>query len=190
MSSKKWIRRVVMMAAAMPSAVWAHAGTGTASGLWVGISHPFSGLDHLLAMVAVGIWAAQSGGRSVWVIPATFVSLMLGGGAAALAGWPLPCVEQGISVSLLVLGLLIASACRMNVWVSTIIVGFFAVFHGHTHGAEIPLASGALIYSAGFALASALLHGLGIGGALLIRQQLSRLAGIAIALSGVYYAMA
>jgi len=190
MSSEKWMRRVAMMAAAMPSAAWAHAGAGAASGLWAGIGHPFSGLDHLLAMVAVGIWAAQSGGRSVWAIPAAFVSLMLGGGAAALAGWPLPYMEQGIVASLLVLGLLIASASRMDVVAGTTIVGFFAVFHGHAHGAEMTLSSGALIYSAGFALASVLLHGLGIGGALLIRQQLARFAGIAIVLSGVYFAMA
>ena len=137
-------------------------------------------------MVAVGIWAAQSGGRSVWAVPAAFVTLMLAGGAVGLAGLPLPYVEQGIVASLLVLGLLIASACRMNVLAGMVIVGFFAIFHGYVHGAEMPLASGALAYSAGFALATALLHGLGIGGAMFIRQRLTRLAGIAIALSGVY----
>jgi len=189
MSRKKSMRWVAMLAAAMPPAVWAHAGTGYVSGLWTGVSHPFSGLDHLLAMVAVGLWAALTGGRSVWLMPMAFVTLMLGGGAAALAGWPLPCVEQGISASLLVLGLLIASACRLQVWASMVIVGFFAIFHGHAHSAEMPLSSDTLIYSAGFALASVLLHGLGIGMACLIKQQLVRFAGMAITLSGIYYAM-
>ena len=190
MINKIWKYVAITTAVVMPSAAWAHAGAGAASSFWSGVSHPFSGLDHLLAMVAVGIWAAQGGGRRVWVMPIAFIGLMLAGGAAGLAGLPLSRVEYGIAASLLVLGLLIASASKLDVLFSAAIVGFIAIFHGHAHGAEIPLASGMLAYSAGFALATALLHCLGICGALLVRGQLARLAGVAIALSGVYFAVA
>jgi urease accessory protein len=190
MINKRWMCVAITAAVVMPSVAWAHAGAGAVSSFWSGVSHPFSGLDHLLAMVAVGIWAVQGGGRRIWAMPVAFVLLMLVGGLAGLAGLPLPQVEYGISASLLLLGLLIFSACRLDVLVSAVIVGFFAIFHGHAHGAEIPLASGVLTYSAGFALATAMLHCLGIAGTLLVRGQLARLAGIIIALSGVYFAVA
>ena len=169
MSSKeKWIRGAAIVLVATPALAWAHVGSGegAATDFWTGAGHPLSGLDHLLTMVAAGVWAAQSGGRSVWAVPVAFVTLMLAGGAAGLAGLSLPYVEQGIVASLLVLGLLIASACRMSVLAGMAIAGFFAIFHGYAHGAEMPLASGTLAYSTGFALATALLHGLGIGGAI------------------------
>jgi urease accessory protein len=190
MSSRKLMCLAVAAAAVMPSVAWAHAGAAAVSSFWSGVGHPFSGLDHLLAMVAVGIWAAQGGGRRVWAMPLAFIVLMLAAGLGGWVGLPLPYVEHGIAASLLVLGLLIASACRLDVLAGAVIVGFFAIFHGHAHGAEIPLASGMLAYSAGFALATALLHGLGAGGTILVRGQLARLAGMVIALSGVYFAVA
>jgi len=168
-----------------PAAAWAHAGHEATAGLWSGIAHPFSGLDHLLAMLAVGIWAAQSGGRAVWVLPCSFVALMLAGGLLGIYGIALPNVEQGIVASLLVLGLLIASACRLHLPVGMTIVGAFALFHGAAHGMEMPAGSPAF-YMAGFAAATALLHGLGLGATLLCRELLIRLAGAAVSASGLY----
>lgn len=190
MINKRCMRVAVTATVVMPSVAWAHPGAGGVSSFWTGVGHPFSGLDHLLAMVAVGIWAAQSGGHRVWAMPMAFVGVMLAGGLIGLTGLPLPHVEYGIAVSLLVLGLLIASASKWDVLLSAAIVGFFAIFHGYAHGAESPLAGDLLAYSAGFSLATALLHGLGIGGTMLVRGQLARLAGIVIALSGVYFAVA
>ena len=177
-NSKRWMQGIAIITAVMPAMAWAHVGAGmgahSTTGFLAGFSHPLSGLNHLLAMAAaVGVWA----------VPVAFVTLMLVGGVAGLAGLPLPYVELRITASLLVLGLLIAGACSMNVLAGMALVGFFAIFHGHAHGAEMSLAS-----SAGFALATALLHGLGVGGVLLVRQRLMRLAGGAIAMSGVYLA--
>lgn len=172
-----------------PAAVWAHAGHETAAGFWAGIAHPFSGLDHLLAMIAVGIWAAQSGGRAIWVLPCSFVALMLAGGLLGMSGIAMPNVEQGIVASLLVLGLLIAFARRLHLFAGMTIVGAFALFHGVAHGIEMPVGSPAL-YMAGFAAATTLLHGLGLGAALLYRGLLIRLAGAAVSASGLYLLLA
>ncbi len=180
-----------VVAGMLPAVVWAHVGQdGVSANFMAGAHHPFSGLDHLLAMLAVGIWAAQNGGRSVWMVPTAFVSLMLAGAAMGLAGVGLPFVEQSIVASLLVLGLLIAGACKLDSLIGVLIVGFFAVFHGHAHGAEIPDAGDIYGYCIGFALATAFLHGLGIGAVKLTQQWLARFAGAAIALSGVYLAVA
>jgi urease accessory protein len=176
---------------ALPAVAWAHIGSaGTAGGFLFGAGHPFSGGDHLLAMLAVGLLAAQSGGRSLWSVPAAFVLLMLAGAVCAMAGVSLVYVEEGIVVSLLVLGLLVAGAFKLNFMLSLVLVGAFAVFHGHAHGAGMPAASAAVSYGLGFVLSTALLHGLGIAAATCARQGLTRLAGIAIALSGVYWAVA
>jgi urease accessory protein len=170
-----------------------HAGIG-AMGFVQGFSHPFTGADHILAMVAVGLWAAQLGGRALWIVPAAFISLMLVGGALGIAGMPMPFIQEGILVSILVLGVLIAGAFKFPVAVSGIIVGMFALFHGVAHGSEIPLASTAVTYSIGFALATALLHGTGLASGVVLQRfnidKLSRLAGGVIALGGIYLAMA
>ena len=177
--------------AVLPVIAWAHVRQDGASANFIsGANHPFSGLDHLLSMLAVGIWAAQNGGRSVWMVPTAFVSLMLAGAAIGLAGIGLPYVEQGIVASLMVLGLLIGGACRLNGLIGVLIVGFFAVFHGHAHGTEIPAAGDIYGYCIGIALATAFLHGLGIGAVKLTQQWLTRCAGAAIALSGIYLAVA
>jgi urease accessory protein len=182
----------MLAAGLLPSVAMAHTGVGETTGFLAGLVHPLSGTDHLLAMLAVGLWAAQTGGRAVWVIPAAFVSLMLAGAALGIAGLPVPFVEQGILASVLILGLLIAGACRLTVMTGVLIVGSFAIFHGHAHGAEMPFASGALSYCLGFALTTALLHVGGIIGGLTMKafsnEKVTRVAGLAITLGGVYLA--
>ena len=149
--------------AAMPAL--AHTGLHIGSGFASGVAHPFLGLDHLLAMVMVGLWAAQQQGQ--WqrmAPPLAFVSCMAAGAYLGESGLPLPHVETGIAVSVLALGLLTAFAVRMPVAVSVAMIGLFAVFHGHAHGAEMPaVALGS--YMPGFILSTALLHGLGYAGA-------------------------
>lgn len=172
-----------------PMLAQAHPGHGATNSFASGFGHPLFGLDHVLAMVAVGLWAAQMGGRSLWAVPATFVGVMTVGGALGMAGLPLPMVETGILVSVLVLGLLIAAAARLPLAASMVVVGLFALFHGHAHGTEIPMAASGLTYAAGFVLATAGLHACGIGLGLLTQKRLSapalRYAGAAIALAGV-----
>ena len=153
-----------------------------------GLTHPLSGLDHILAMIAVGLWAAQSGGRAFWFVPLTFVLTMAIGGMLGFMGWSLPYVELGIASSVLMLGLLVAFAARLPLTVSMALVGLFAIFHGHAHGAEMAIEASALWYSLGFMLATATLHASGLGIALAARQgfpaQLLRMGGAAIATSG------
>ena len=158
------------------------------------MTHPVSGLDHICAMIAVGLWAAQRGGRGVWLIPLTFVSVMALGGFLGMAGVSVPFVEEGIVVSVLVLGVLIAAAVRLPLVTSVIVVGLFAIFHGHAHGAEMPQSASGLAYGLGFVMATALLHACGIGLAWLVTQlgqvRLVRFAGFAIALCGAYLRLA
>ena len=157
-----------------------HGGTGFAGGL----AHPFLGLDHLLAMLAIGVWAAQQGGRALWAVPAAFVGAMLLGGAVGLAGWALPQVETAIALSVLLLGLLISSRLQWSVAAGMAIAAVFAIFHGYAHALEMPLGSAPMLYVAGFALATALLHGAGMVGGQLGGRWM-RLAGVAIAASGL-----
>ncbi len=177
-----------LFALGVPSLAHAHIGIDHASGWVHGLVHPIGGLDHLCAMIAVGLWAAQMGGRAVWLVPLTFVTVMALGGALGMAAVSLAFTEQGIVVSLLVLGVLIAAAIRLPLAVSAAVVGVFAVFHGYAHGAEMPQSASALTYAAGFMLATALLHASGIGMALFAkgigRAQWLRLAGVAITLCG------
>jgi urease accessory protein len=171
----------------------AHHGGGHTGGLVHGFSHPFGGLDHLCAMMAVGLWAAQRGGRAQWLVPLTFVSVMAAGGVLGMAGVSLPFVEAGMVSSLLVLGVLIAAAIRLPLAASAALVGLFAVFHGHAHGSEMPANTSGLAYGAGFIGATALLHALGIGFARIITRldplPLVRLAGGAVALCGLYLSL-
>jgi urease accessory protein len=153
-----------------------------------GLAHPFGGIDHLLAMVAVGLWSAQLGGRALWAVPAAFVAVMALGGLLGMAGAPLP-AELGVAASLLALGLLVAFAARLPVAGAAALVGAFALFHGHAHGTELPAAASALGYGAGFVLATALLHLLGIGAGLALWRGGSRgwlrAGGAAIAAAGL-----
>jgi len=171
----------------------AHTFGSQGAGLMAGLTHPFVGLDHLLAMIAVGIWAGQLGGRAVWLIPLTFVSVMAAAATLASFGLLLPLMEPAIACSVLVLGLLIAGSVRLPTSVGALLVSLFAVFHGYAHGLELPQAASPILYGAGFVLATALLHGLGIGFASNSRQHkiLQRIAGYSlIAASGLLLAAA
>ena len=146
---------------ALSGAALAHSGAGVTSSFTHGFVHPIGGLDHVLAMVAVGLYAALLGGRALWLVPATFIGAMAVGGALGMASLALPHGEIGIALSVIALGLAIALRISLPVLIATALAGLFAIFHGHAHGAEMPDASG-LTYAAGFMLATALLHGVGI----------------------------
>lgn len=147
----------------------AHVGAGTTTSLAAGFHHPLSGLDHMAAMVAVGLWAALRGGRALWAWPLAFVAVMVAGGAMGMAQMPLPLVEPAIVASVVALGLLVALAVDLPIAAGAAIIGLFALFHGHAHGSEVPPAVSGALYMAGFALATAGLHlagmaaGLGLG---------------------------
>ena len=176
----------------LPSFAYAHVGVGGASGFMHGLTHPTGGLDHVCAMLAVGLWAAQMGGRSVWAVPLTFVGVMALGGALPMLGISLPFVEPGIVLSVLLLGVLIAAAVRLPLLLSSSMVGLFALWHGHAHGAEMPELASGIGYALGFVLATALLHAIGIafGLGMRRRERVIHAAGAGIALCGVYLAVA
>ncbi len=144
----------------------AHGIGGDAAGMLAGIAHPLSGWDHALAMIGVGLWAAQSGRVARWSLPASFLAAMAVGGVLGLAGFALPAVEMGIALSLLAFGIAIVAAARPAAWLGMALVAAFAVFHGHAHGAELPAGESGALYGAGALLATAALHaaGLGLGG--------------------------
>ena len=171
-----------------PNLADAHAGIGAASGWAHGMLHPFSGLDHLCAMIAVGLWAKQMDGRAVWLVPLTFVSVMALGGLLGMNGVHIPYAESGILMSLLVLGVLIAAAIRLPLAASAATVGIFALCHGYAHGIEMPRNASGMSYALGFMLSTVTLHMAGIGMAALLaiagRPQWLRLAGASIALFG------
>ncbi len=157
----------------------AHTFGAQGAGFMAGWAHPFVGLDHLLAMIAVGIWAGQLGGRATWIIPLTFVSVMSAAASLGSLGVALLLVEPAIVCSVLILGLLIAGSIRLPLVAGIGLAGLFAVFHGYAHGLELPLAASPLFYGIGFVLATSLLHGLGIGFARSLSQHkmLQRIVG-------------
>ncbi|WP_315926543.1 HupE/UreJ family protein [Mesorhizobium sp. SP-1A] len=144
------------------SPAFAHLNPAEHGSFVAGLSHPITGVDHVLAMVAVGLWAAMLGGRALFAVPAAFVGVMIVGFLAALSGLPVPFVEPVILASVVALGLVVALALPVPAATGALVAGFFAFFHGHAHGSEIG-AAGLLSYGAGFALATALLHAAGIG---------------------------
>lgn len=170
---------------------WAHDAAGGLGGLVSGFMHPLLGWDHLVAMVAVGIWAAALGGREVRRLPLAFLLLMAIGGTLGMAGIGLPAVEAGIAASAIVLGLVVAAALAPSPAVAAAIVAVFAILHGNAHGIELPQAASAWGYSVGFLVATALLHLIGIGIAGLARWPVGRIAvratGGAIALTGTAF---
>ncbi len=177
-----------------PSLAQAHVSTGHTTSVLNGLGHPLLGLDHILAMLAVGLWAAQLGGRATWLVPASFVSLMTGGGVLGMTGFTLPFVEQGILISVLMLGVLIAAAVRLPLATSMVVVGLFAIFHGISHGSDVQPGVSGFGYGLGFVLATGALHASGIG---LGRQAqcsskplVLRVAGVAIALAGLCLCLA
>ncbi len=174
---------------ALPAA--AHVESGQAAGFFSGLVHPVSGLDHVLAMVAVGLWGAQLGAPAIWLLPVTFPLVMAFGGFLGLVGVSLPGVEIGIASSAILLGTLVATQSRVPLWLAALVVGFFALFHGHAHGTELPPGQSGLLYSAGFVVATGCLHAAGVALGLLQRwpwgQAVLRAAGGAIAAAGVFF---
>lgn len=169
--------------ATLPNAALAHTFGAHDAGLVHGFLHPVGGWDHLLAMVAVGLWAAQRGGNALWLLPTAFVGAMIGGGLMGMAGLALPQVELAILLSVVALGGLVALGSRLPLLASAGVVALFAVFHGHAHGVEMPEAAQPLLYGLGFAVATALLHAAGIGTALSLRRLVEGSKG-ALALRG------
>lgn len=165
----------------------AHTG-GDLGGLAAGLLHPITGPDHVVAMVAVGLWGGILGAPAIWQLPILFPLAMAVAGAAGVAGVPLPGVETGIALSGIVLGLMVLFAVRPPLWVATVVVGVFAIFHGHAHGAELPESADPMIYAVGFVVATGLLHVIGIAigqlGHWRAGRVLVRAAGAAIALAG------
>jgi urease accessory protein len=181
-----------LLMCAISNPALAHTGHEHVVSFTSGFQHPWTGLDHLLAMVAVGLWAGLNGGRALWVWPAAFVGIMIAGSALGMAGIALPLVEPGILASVIVLGLLVLGGLRVPVAAGAVLVAAFAVLHGHAHGAELPAESAAITYIAGFALATAALHGIGLGIARLARDEWGRSvvrgSGALVALAGVVLA--
>jgi urease accessory protein len=167
---------------------FAHVGDGLAGGFVGGFEHPLFGPDHVVAMVAVGLWGAFLGAPAIWLLPVVFPLVMAFGGALGILGVPVPGVETGIAVSAIVLGLMVALAARPPLWIAAVLVGAFAIFHGHAHGAELPPGADAVAYSLGFVVATGMLHLCGIAFGLLTRWPAGRIAvraaGGAIALAG------
>ncbi len=182
---------IALAFALLPGAADAHTGIGATAGFSHGFMHPFGGVDHLLAMVAVGMLAAQWGGRALWLLPASFLTTMAAGGALGMTGIALPHVEIGIGLSVVVLGLLVALGVRLPLAAAMLLVPLFAIFHGHAHGAEMPADGSGVAYGFGFLAATALLHVAGIGAGLALAiydradRRIAQLAGGAMSIVGV-----
>jgi urease accessory protein len=167
----------------------AHEGAGIAGGFASGFLHPLLGWDHVVAMVAVGLWGAFLGNPAIWILPVVFPLVMAFGGALGVMGIPVPAVETGIAASAIVLGAMVLFAVRPPIPVAAVLVGAFAIFHGHAHGTELPGAANPLAYSIGFVISTGLLHLSGIAFGALVRWPMGKLAvragGGAIALVGL-----
>jgi len=183
--------RLLMVAGVLlvPSLASAHPGHGPAAGFGPGLAHPLTGLDHICAMVAVGLWAAQCGGRALWVMPLSFVSVMIAGGALGMTGTVVPFIEAGIVASILILGFLLVFAVRLPLLAAMLALGIFAFFHGFAHGMEMPQNTSGFAYGFGFVVATASLHACGISLGLLAKKakgiDLIRCCGGAIAGCGI-----
>ena len=186
---RRIVAPLILFASAGPAL--AHTSGGAAS-FGEGLIHPLGGLDHVLPMLAVGLYAAMLGGRALWLVPAAFLGAMAIGGATGMAGYTLPHAEIGIAASVVVLGLAVALRFSLPTAAATVLAGLFAVFHGHVHGAEMPQGVSGFEYAAGFLLATGLLQGLGIeigltAGTLAERGgwRVAQAVGAAMALTGV-----
>jgi urease accessory protein len=169
----------------------AHPQQGEAAGLLTGFVHPLAGLDHVLAMVAVGLWGVQLGAPAIWVLPVAFPMVMALGGMLGLMGVPLPGIEHGIATSAILLGTAVLFEIRPPLAVAALVVGAFAIFHGHAHGTELPPGQSALLYSMGFVIATGGLHAAGIGIGTVHRwswgRAVLRMAGGGVAIGGVFF---
>ncbi len=159
-----WHRRfIALIGLFVPALALAHVGQGELSGGFIaGFAHPILGLDHVVAMVAVGLWGAQLGAPAIWILPVTFPLVMALGGLLGGLGVDLPGVEIAIAASAVVLGLMVTLALRPPLWVAGVLVGLFAIFHGYAHGAELPESANPLTYALGFVIATGGLHLVGI----------------------------
>ena len=170
---------------------FAHTGQGVAGGFAAGFMHPITGPDHVVAMVAVGMWGAFLGAPAIWLLPVVFPLVMAFGGVLGVLGVPMPGVEIGIALSAIGLGLVVAFAARPPLWVAAVLVGMFAIFHGYAHGAELPGAANPLAFGIGFVLATGMLHLCGIAFGLLVRwpmgERAVRATGGAIVCAGLYF---
>jgi urease accessory protein len=184
---KKLLTIATLLAAGISPAL-AHIGVGSTASFAAGVAHPLGGIDHMTVMVAVGLWAALKGGRALWVWPCAFVGVMLAGGALGMLHGPVPFVEPGILASVVALGLLVALAVDLPVWLGAVVAAVFALLHGHAHGSEVAENVGGIEYMAGFALATATLHAIGIAFALILQRAhlrpLIRVAGAVCVLIG------
>ena len=186
--------RYITMAMALilaASPAQAHIRQGEATGFLSGLAHPVSGLDHIIAMVAVGLWGAQLGAPAIWLLPVTFPMVMAFGGFLGLIGIPLPGVEIGIALSGVLLGAMVLLEVKAPLYVAAVLVGIFGLYHGHAHGAELPPGENGLLYSLGFVLATGALHAAGIAIGTVHRwdwgRTALRLAGAGISLGGVSF---
>ena len=170
---------------------FAHVQKGEAAGLLSGLKHPISGLDHVLAMVAVGLWGAQLGAPAVWLLPVAFPMVMAFGGMLGLMGVPLPGIEYGIAASAILLGIAVMFELRPPLAIAAALVAIFAIFHGHAHGTELPPGQSGLLYSMGFVIATGCLHGVGITIGTVHRwgwgQKFLRFAGAVVAMGGMFF---
>ena len=175
----------------VPTLVLAHQEAGQVTGFVSGLEHPISGMDHVVAMIAVGLWGAVLGPPAIWVLPVAFPMMMAFGGFMGLLGIPVPSIEIGIAVSAIVLGAMVLIQARPPLWVAAILVAIFAIFHGYAHGRELPAGANALLYSLGFVVATGLLHLVGIllGEAhrWALGRQIVRAAGGGIAVAGLFF---
>ncbi len=192
MRERSAARGALALAAVLwPAAALAHQQGGEAIGFLGGLEHPISGLDHVMAMIAVGLWGAQLGAPAIWLLPVTFPMVMALGGMLAILGVPLPGTEIGIALSAIALGCAVMLEARPPLVLAAVVVGFFAIFHGHAHGAELPPGANGLLYSAGFVIATGCLHATGIAIGLVHRWSAGRtairVAGAVVAGAGALF---
>lgn len=183
---------VISIIAFLGMPAYAHTDVASLQGGFIsGFMHPILGLDHVVAMVAVGLWGAFLGKPAIWILPVVFPLVMALGGALGVAGVDIPFIEIGIALSAIVIGLAVVFAIRPPIWIAAIIVGAFAIFHGHAHGTELPNSANPLIYSIGFVTGTGLLHLAGIAIGELVRwpwgKMVVRASGAIIALIGLYF---
>ena len=187
-----WKQLLLLLALiAIPRFAFAHVEGGNAAGFVSGFKHPISGWDHIVAMIAVGLWGAQYGAPAIWVLPVAFPMMMAFGGLLGLIGVPLPAVEIGIGASALVLGIMVAFELKPPLYICILIVAIFAIFHGYAHGAELAPGTNPISYSLGFVVSTGCLHGIGILIGLIHQWQFGRhavrFAGGIIAAAGAYF---
>jgi len=176
MKNKFNIATIIVFMLLLPSYAFAHVERGQATGFIIGLQHPWSGLDHVLAMIAVGIWGAQLGNPAMWLLPVTFPMVMSMGAMMGLLGIPLPGIEIGIALSAILLGAMVVGEVRPKLIIAALMVSFFAIFHGHAHGTELPVGQSGMLYSMGFVIATGCLHGIGIALGLAHRWPAGKLA--------------